>query len=58
MLLSVLEQMPKTFVALRHMAFNLLKRHPADLSLKRKRNKASLSYHFLRPDFSSLMRLH
>jgi hypothetical protein len=32
---------------LRHIAFNLLKRHPAKLSLNRKRYKAALDDRFL-----------
>lgn len=35
------------FAVLRHIAFNLLKRHPAKLSLKRKRYKAALDDQFL-----------
>jgi hypothetical protein len=35
------------FAILRHVALNLLKRHPAKLSLKRKRFKAALNEDFL-----------
>jgi predicted transposase YbfD/YdcC len=37
----------ENFAVLRHVAFNLLKRHPAKLSLKRKRFKAALDDTFL-----------
>jgi predicted transposase YbfD/YdcC len=37
----------ENFAVLRHVAFNLLKRHPAKLSLKRKRYKAALDDSFL-----------
>lgn len=37
----------ENFAVLRHIAFNLLKRHPAKLSLKRKRYKAALDDRFL-----------
>jgi hypothetical protein len=37
----------ETFASLRHFALNLLKRHPAKLSLKRKRFKAALNDSFL-----------
>jgi predicted transposase YbfD/YdcC len=37
----------ENFAVLRHIAFNLLKRHPAKLSLKRKRYKAALDDQFL-----------
>jgi predicted transposase YbfD/YdcC len=37
----------ENFAVLRHIAFNLLKRHPAKLSLKRKRYKAALDEAFL-----------
>lgn len=37
----------ENFAVLRHIAFNLLKRHPAKLSLKRKRYKAALDDSFL-----------
>ena len=37
----------ENFAVLRHVAFNLLKRHPAKLSLKRKRYKAALDDRFL-----------
>lgn len=37
----------ENFAVLRHSAFNLLKRHPAKLSLKRKRFKAALDDRFL-----------
>jgi predicted transposase YbfD/YdcC len=37
----------ENFAVLRHIAFNLLKRHPANLSLKRKRYKAALDDSFL-----------
>jgi predicted transposase YbfD/YdcC len=37
----------ENFAVLRHIAFNLLKRHPAKLSLKRKRYKAALDERFL-----------
>ncbi len=37
----------ENFAVLRHIALNLLKRHPAKLSLKRKRFKAALDDHFL-----------
>jgi predicted transposase YbfD/YdcC len=37
----------ENFAVLRHVALNLLKRHPAKLSLKRKRFKAALDDHFL-----------
>ena len=37
----------ENFAVLRHIAFNLLKRHPAKLSLKRKRYKAALDDTFL-----------
>jgi predicted transposase YbfD/YdcC len=37
----------ENFAVLRHVAFNLLKRHPAKLSLKRKRFRAALDDRFL-----------
>jgi predicted transposase YbfD/YdcC len=37
----------ENFAILRHVALNLLKRHPAKLSIKRKRFKAALDDHFL-----------
>ncbi len=37
----------ENFAVLRHIAFNLLRRHPANLSLKRKRYKAALNDSFL-----------
>ena len=37
----------ENFAVLRHIAFNILKRHPAKLSLKRKRYKAALDDRFL-----------
>jgi predicted transposase YbfD/YdcC len=37
----------ENFAILRHVALNLLKHHPAKLSLKRKRFKAALDDHFL-----------
>jgi predicted transposase YbfD/YdcC len=37
----------ENFAVLRHVAFNLLKHHPAKLSLKRKRYKAALDDNFL-----------
>lgn len=40
-------QSAENFAVLRHIAFNLLKRHPAKLSLKRKRYKAALHDCFL-----------
>lgn len=38
---------PENFAVLRHIALNLLKRHPAKLSLKRKRFRAALDDSFL-----------
>lgn len=40
-------QSAENFAVLRHIAFNLLKQHPAKLSLKRKRYKAALNDSFL-----------
>lgn len=37
----------ENFAILRRMVLNLLRRHPAKLSLKRKRFKAALDTHFL-----------
>lgn len=41
------EEAPENFAVLRHIALNLLKRHPAKLSLKRKRFRAALDDTFL-----------
>lgn len=38
---------PENFAVLRHIALNLLKQHPAKMSLKRKRFQAALDDHFL-----------
>ncbi len=38
---------PENFAILRHVAFNLLKRHPSKASLKRKRFRAALDDSFL-----------
>ena len=37
----------ENFAVLRHIALNLIKRHPAKLSVKRKRFKAALDDQFL-----------
>jgi predicted transposase YbfD/YdcC len=42
-----LENAPENFAVLRHIALNLLKRHPAKLSLNRKRFRAALDDSFL-----------
>jgi predicted transposase YbfD/YdcC len=42
-----LDDAPENFAVLRHVAFNLLKRHPAKSSLKRKRLRAALDDSFL-----------
>lgn len=42
-----LDNAPENFAILRHVAFNLLKRHPYKASLKRKRYRAALDDAFL-----------
>jgi predicted transposase YbfD/YdcC len=42
-----LDEAPENFAVLRHIALNLLKRHPAKLSVKRKRFRAALDDDFL-----------
>ena len=42
-----LDEAPENFAVIRHIALNLLKRHPAKLSLKRKRFRAALDDAFL-----------
>jgi len=42
-----LDEAPENFAVIRHVALNLLKRHPAKLSLKRKRFRAALDDAFL-----------
>lgn len=42
-----LDEAPENFAVIRHVAMNLLKRHPAKLSLKRKRFRAALDDAFL-----------
>ncbi len=42
-----LDNAPENFAILRHVAFNLLKRHPSKASLKRKRFRAALDDSFL-----------
>lgn len=42
-----LENAPENFAVVRHVALNLLKQHPAKLSLKRKRFRAALDDQFL-----------
>jgi predicted transposase YbfD/YdcC len=42
-----LDDAPENFAVLRHIALNLLKRHPAKLSLNRKRFRAALNDSFL-----------
>jgi len=42
-----LDNAPENFAVLRHVAFNLLKRHPSKASLKRKRFRAALDDSFL-----------
>jgi predicted transposase YbfD/YdcC len=42
-----LDNAPENFAVIRHLAFNLLKRHPAKTSLKRKRFRAALNDSFL-----------
>lgn len=41
------DEAPENFAVIRHVAMNLLKRHPAKLSLKRKRFRAALDDSFL-----------
>jgi predicted transposase YbfD/YdcC len=42
-----LDQAPENFAVIRHIALNLLKQHPAKLSIKRKRFRAALNDAFL-----------
>jgi predicted transposase YbfD/YdcC len=42
-----LDNAPENFAVLRHLAFNLLKHHPANISLPRKRFRAALDDLFL-----------
>ena len=42
-----LDHAPEHFAVLRHVAFNLLKRHPYKASLKRKRFRAALDDSYL-----------
>jgi predicted transposase YbfD/YdcC len=42
-----LDEAPENFAVIRHLALNLLKRHPAKLSIKRKRFRAALNDNFL-----------
>jgi len=42
-----LDDAPENLAVIRHLAFNLLKQHPAKLSLKRKRFRAALDDAFL-----------
>lgn len=42
-----LDEAPDNLAVIRHVALNLLKRHPAKLSLKRKRFRAALDHIFL-----------
>lgn len=42
-----LDEAPENFAVIRHIALNLLKRHPAKLSVKRKRFRAALDDDFL-----------
>jgi hypothetical protein len=42
-----LDEAPENFAVIRHIAMNLLKRHPSTQSLKRKRFRAALDDTFL-----------